>query len=140
MKNQHNIAHSPTYIIPPPNHLFICSSSPGTRRHSRFRASRDEPPILQALDDEKTPVLAVRVTDDMCSVMLVDQLCRSRAVLVHHAVNSVSYIPDVQSTFVRLAAACTLELGPPADAEHELACAPSIALELRQYEGKNKLL
>lgn len=62
--------------------------------------------------------------------MLVDHLCGSLAVLVHHTVDSVSYVSEVQSTFVRLTTTGALELNAAADAEDELPCPPAIAFYL----------
>lgn len=105
-------------------------SSPRTRLCPRPRAPGYEPAVLEALDDEDAPVLAVRLADDMRGVVLVDHLGGRLAVLVEHPVDAVADVAQVQPALVRLAAARALELDAAADAEDELARAPAVALNL----------
>ena len=108
-----------------------------TRGRPRLRAPGNEPAILQALDHEKAPVLAIGLAHDVCRVVLVDHLRRGLAVLLHHPVHAVSDLAEVQSAFVRLAPACAPQLRPATDSERELPGSPSVAFHLPMMREAN---
>jgi hypothetical protein len=113
------------YPINPP------SSPPRTRLGLNLHPPRDEPAILEALDHEQTPVLAVRIAHDIRVVVLVDHLCRRLAVLVHHSVHAVPDLAQVEPALVRLRAPCAFELRASVEQERELAGAPAVAFDLK---------
>lgn len=116
-----------------------CTSSSWTRRSSRFRPWRYEPPILQALDHQKTPVLAIRLANDVGPVVLVDHLRGGLAVFLHHAINAITYLAQVQPAFVCLASARAFELCSTAHPEDELTGTPAISLYLSVPHGEDDI-
>jgi hypothetical protein len=107
------------------------SSSPRATPRPRLHPPGNESTVLQALDNKEAPVLTVRLANHVSSVVLVDHLGGGLAVFLHHAVDPVAYVSQVQAAFVRLAASCALELNASENAEGELTGPPAIALDLK---------